>query len=357
MESKLKVGLALDYEEVARRLASMSEHDKKKSDLTLPRSSFECKLQHRFLTRKVVPFTKEESRKISELVHLASHNQDLDWETIAKSLESDRTAWECFVAYQTRLRPVVQQKWTLPQDQLLLKYMAAAGPQFVIDSESVSHLATRLFPNKSKANLLTRINHSLVNPNLKRDNWEEEEERKLAVLMKIYRDYRPELQTSTAKVASGGALYLAGTHFPGRSSKSVSDKWNRSLNPEYSTRPFTKEEDNRLLSVMKQQQAVAPTGNSRGESIGWTDLCRQYFPNRHPQRLANRWSEIASDNDILAHSGRKSIIKEKKRKSDNGRPYEVKRERTKVAVASGAALTADDFVLQIVNTKKRKVKD
>ena len=79
-----------------------------------------------------------------------------------------------------------------------------------------------------------RINNSLLNPKLKHDSWSPEEERRLGIAMKIYSD-QPK-----------SALYLAGTHIHGRAGGSVADKWSRSLNPEFSARPFTREEDQQL---------------------------------------------------------------------------------------------------------------
>lgn len=286
-----------DFDKVSR---SLHQHASSGEPLQQPRTAEECRVQYKLLTERVPPFTKKESVQISEQVHLSERP---DWQKIGSSL--NRSAWDCFVAYQTKLKPVQSTSWTLSEDRLLLKYIAAAGPQFVVDVDSVRQLSARLF-HKPKNQVLLRANHSLVNPNLRHDAWSEDEQRRLIVGMKVYRD-------------SPQTLYLAGTHFPGRSNKSVTDKWKRGLNPQYSTRPFNKEENERLVKVTREN----PT-------LGWTELSSRYFPDRHPHRLASRWSEVAKDTDILARSG-ESLVRQKRAAS----------------AEKGAALEATDYVVHV----------
>jgi hypothetical protein len=253
-----------------------------------PRTPLECKILYTHTQRKVLPFSKEESRNIFEKVHLRDGYPD--WQAIAASLPNDRTAWECLVAYQTKLCPAVQQQaWTPAEDQLLLMYVAAAGPQFVIDGDAMVHFAPRLLPGRSRKQILARVNQCILNPNLHRDAWSEEEERRLAICMKVYCD-------------TPNDLYRVAAHLPHRANKSVVEKWQRSLNPEHSSRPFTKQED----------QALVAAARANPEQ-GWTELTRRFFPDRHPQRIAARWSEHASDQDILARSGKGIVNKRAKR--------------------------------------------
>jgi hypothetical protein len=280
-----------------------------------PRTPLECQ-RYTHMHRKVLPFSKEESRIIFEKVHLVQDGYP-DWQAIAESLPNDRTAWECLVAYQTKLCPTMQQQqaWTPAEDQLLLQYMAASGPQFVVDGDAMVHIAARLLPGRSRKQVLARVNQSILNPNLHRDAWSEEEERRLAICMKVYCD-------------TPNDLYRAAAHLPHRANKSVVEKWARSLNPEHSSRPFTKQED----------QALVAAARANPEQ-GWTELARRNFPDRHPQRIAARWSEHASDQDILARSG-ESMVKKRAKRSLAANADE------------DARLNLDDFVVQVHKKSK-----
>ena len=236
---------------------------------------------------------------------------NMDWDKVAEgvseainsSSNTDRyTAQDCLLAYHTKLKTPSTQlqttssSWTREEDELLLKFIAAAGPQTVIDSKNTlvqSSLCTQILPHKSKKQLFTRVNHSLLNPNMQRNDWSDHEERRLPICMKIY--YTPNPQ-------DGFQLYCASTHCNGRSTKSVVDKWNRSINPAYSTKPFTTEEDEALLKVMRSvlgSRSELGDVQSQLQHIGWVELSQTYFPHRHPQRLQNRWSELATDQDII----------------------------------------------------------
>jgi len=164
----------------------------------------------------------------------------------------------------------------------MLKYAAGSGPAAVMDTNTMLDYASRLDNDASRKNLLLRMNQSLVNPNVKHNQWDDGEERRLVLAMKVYRD------------ADKKALNMAADHFPNRSARSVTDKWKRSLDPEYSSRPFTPQEDEELLNAMRRH----------GNAIGWKELSEKYFSGRHPHRLMNRWVEIAPDDDILTRSSR-----------------------------------------------------
>ena len=73
---------------------------------------------------------------------------------------------------------------------------------------------------------------------------------------------------------------------PNRSGKLVMDKWNRSLNPIYSTQPFTKAENERLVSAVKE--------NNVNSSSDWKIIARM-FPLRNPRSLLSRYLELTKD--------------------------------------------------------------
>jgi hypothetical protein len=257
---------------------------RKETKGSVRRSPDELRLQHQ-KTCKSVPFTKAESIFINERAHIAATNHQLpDWHDIASNLQN-RSAWDCLVAYQTKLKPVVPKTWHSTLDEFLLKYVAACGPQCVLDGAWARNVAIRLIPNLNKNHLLARVHQSLINPKYANETWSTDEERRLCVLLKVY---------SATNQTGHGALYLAGTHMARRSSKSVADKWNRALSPAYLTRPFTPREDAFLLELAR----TYPT-------VGWTELSERFFPSRHAQRLSCRFADLASDADVLRKRKRK----------------------------------------------------
>ena len=329
----------IDFEIVGKQLLSQKRKAaatgkvKRQGQRLLLRSADECRLVHQQLsesafgkkeqedlTSLVLSMPKKKKKK-SSLSMSSSRQMKTDWQAVAAAMPSNRSAWECFREFQGMIinkgKPK-SQPWTLLHDELLFKYIAALGPQLVIDGNECGHLRSGLFREKSKSHTFNRINQTLLNPNLKHDGWNNEEERRLALCMKIYSD-----QTEKA-------LYLAGTHFEARAGLSVSEKWNRSLNPEYSVRPFSKEEDQFLLKVMRQHK-----------DYGWVEIARQFFPERHPHRLMNRWSEIATDEDIVLRCG-ESLVQHVAATAVAASTSRIPNQRT---------ITADDLVVQV---RKRK---
>jgi len=69
---------------------------------------------------------------------------------------------------------------------------------------------------------------------------------------------------------------------PSRSCKLVMDKWNRSLNPIYSTQPFTTFENERLLQVVNDRQQK------------WKEIAKE-FPLRNPRSLVSKYSDLMKE--------------------------------------------------------------
>lgn len=285
------------------------------------------------------PWSSAQDQALQKVVEEHSHRQDtINWDQIAQILHEQlptgprRSPDECRIHYSRydtsntnhstwsqllthyKTNPPVNHPWTLPQDNFLFTCIAAAGPQHVWGTDAIVHLTTKFFPHKTRKQFFSRIHQSLLNPNYSHDAWTLQEERKLVLLMKFYHEGSSQqngvITTRTADSErrrsnenvhtnddddddfqqhtrprqhnSSLTLYRASSHFP-RNTKSVADKWHRTLNPEqYTTRPFTSSEKQTLLRVMQEH----PT-------IGWVQLSQQHFPNRHPHRLLLQWYEQA----------------------------------------------------------------
>lgn len=277
---------SIDFDLIAATLQlkqqEMQNTSSKKS-LKLPRTADECRIHYQDICRPAI--TPVETKALCTLINSNNTGEVVDWQEIAKAvstLEISRTAFDCLRAYQSTIA-TKSTPWTLIEDEVMLKLIAAAGPQAVIESKNPlvqQTIFTQLITNKSKHKVFVRLNGTLLNPKIKHNRWSDDEERRLPILLKIYNHH-------DATPDDSNALRMASTHY-NRNVKSVVDKWQRTLNPQYSTQPFTRDEDERMKDILRANV-----------TLSWTELSRQYFPHRHPQRLTYRWTETASDKEIL----------------------------------------------------------
>ncbi len=279
------------------------------------------------------PFTKAESLKIIEALH--RHNGKPPWHIVAHELQTSRTPFQCFQHARTKLINSIagldasdKQLFNIDQDELLFKFVAASGPQFVLGQHSSTLLAQRFFPHVSAYQVKHRANVSLINPQFVMERWNETEERTLVMSMKAY----SESDTPLARAA--GLL----EH---RSFKSVADKWMRCLNPCWSTQPFTVREDKALLKAVKDAKVPITVEN-------WKEVISDQFPTRSPRSLMYHWVELCQKEDVLKLSGSQLLQK-------GLRSIGRKTKGSNANVTGGEDLDADDFVLRV--KKKKRVAD
>lgn len=166
---------------------------------------------------------------------------------------------------------------------------------------------------------------SLVNPQYVNEKWSEEEERTLAMAMKVYSQ-------------TDNALAKASFLLDGRSAKMVADKWIRSMNPCYNTQPFSIKEDKALVATVKKLNA---------NPENWNKVASK-FPNRNPRSLLNRWIELANVQDVAKMQGNQLVQRKVRRL---GRK---KLNKSKNVVKEGGTddvITCEDFALRL---KKRQ---
>ena len=289
----------MEPEQDEEEISSYEKLALKMSSKKIKRTVEECRFQVRQLQKQQRPWTDDEVKQLRQLINeRRKHDPNalIDWRDCANKIGSDRTAWEAFLTYQGKIAKPKWATWNPEEDEFLLKFVAAMGPQFVLNGANVSFLVSQYLPNKTKNQLFARLNHLLLNPKLVNEAWAEGDERKLALCMKVYSEAESKKQ----------CLYQAGSHLPWRAPSSISDKWERSLNPAFSVEPFSKKEDQDLMDVMRANPGM-----------GWKEISIKYFPHRHPHRLLNRWSEIAQDKDILDRYG-SELLKQGKDTTDDG---------------------------------------
>jgi hypothetical protein len=120
------------------------------------------------------PFTKQESLKLLKKFH---NGEELSL--------PQRTKWQAFQAFHGAADNS-KVPWTVDQDEVLFQTVAAAGPQQHLSQHFSSHLSAVL--QKNPKAISQRTMTSLLNPNFVNDLWSDEDERRLCLLMKVYRD-------------------------------------------------------------------------------------------------------------------------------------------------------------------------
>lgn len=234
------------------------------------------------------PFTKVESMKIIEFLH--KYNGNPPWHLVAQALNTSRTPFQCFHHAQTKLSHTLSDLsssvvFSPDEDELLFKFIAASGPQMVMNYHTTTLMAQKFFPQASHFQVLNRANTTLINPQFSNEKWKEEEVRTLAMAMKVYSK-------------TDNPLARASFLLEGRSTKMVTDKWVNALNPCYSTKPFSYEEDRALMEAVKRVNATPEN---------WNAIASE-FPTRNPKALMSRWMELANVED-LAKMQAKQLVK------------------------------------------------
>jgi len=249
-------------------------------NILVRRSATECRnryLYHLSPHINKAKWTEEESFQILELAH--KHNYHPPWEQVALALNSRRTPWQCFQHFQQSLNAQMKgMKWTPRTDELLFKYLVLQGPRFLLSSHSAGEICRKIMHDRSITEVTNRASRTLLNPNFINEQWSEEDERKLVMLMKVYKN-------------DPNPVSKVWLHYPYRARSSVREKWYRSLSPEFSQRPWTKDEDRALLSAV----AKYPTG-----LVDWTIIAKE-IPNRRVRNLRNRWVELVDEETLLRY--------------------------------------------------------
>lgn len=267
-----------------------------KLNLTHPRTAEECRSAYfTFADPNIVTtkFSKQESLFLLSMVRelAGDNNGNVDWYELTKILNSKfyasdskrRTPWQCFKHFKANLQKDSARcpPWTAEEDELLLKYIAAHGPQFIFGGDAVAQACQKLFPLRDPKQVYQRAHSTLVNPNYVHERWDIDEERKLALLMRAYSD-----KPNPVRHASST------DHFPHRAQIRVTSKWNRSLDPTVSYVPFSAAEDDKLLAAVNEVGFESSSGPMAS--------IVKMFPNRSRDQLWTRWTELAEENEIAS---------------------------------------------------------
>lgn len=87
-----------------------------------------------------------------------NHKNHSPSEKATQSLETNRTPWQCFQHYQNSLNGKQNiRSWTVEEDELLSKYIAAHGPQYVFNISNAEDIPRRFFPDRSSKHYMCKV--------------------------------------------------------------------------------------------------------------------------------------------------------------------------------------------------------
>ena len=161
----------------------------------------------------------------------------------------------------------------LEENQMLFKLLVVKGPHFLFNKTTANEFCVSYFLDKCAKQAIERARNSLWNPNFVHHPWSQDEERKLALSMKIHKDEISPLNMAAVSVLLSNVhkqvyftipllhifipqhntfiiyislscwlLYLSQAHFPHRAAIAISSKWNRALDSNYDTSAYTSDD-------------------------------------------------------------------------------------------------------------------
>ena len=142
-----------------------------------------------------------------------------------------------------------------------------------LSQDTLTQICKNIFPQRNTKQLTLRAQSTLINPNYIHADWDADEKRKLALLMRVYSNGVTPVN-SCSRTA----------HYPNRAPKGVAEKWIKTLDPALSHRPLTAQETEGLIS-----------------SGQWSPSVAKKFPNRSCDNLKKRWTELADKKSVAAH--------------------------------------------------------
>mmetsp|Transcript_26094 Transcript_26094/g.40458 ORF Transcript_26094/g.40458 Transcript_26094/m.40458 type:complete len:510 (-) Transcript_26094:42-1571(-) len=253
-------------------------HEGGKVDSASKKTKTQLRLKYLYSASPLInksKFTKDESLKILELVHLSDGQPK--WDEVAVKINNNRTPWQCFSHYQSKLNANENSRMlNALEAELLFKHVADQGPTFCFNYLSARKIAKNVLCHRGEYQTYAMARTAVgVNPLLTVGEWTDEEEMTLCLGMKVYKDV-PDLKNSSQ-------VPWICAHIPNRSTSQAREKWDRYLRPDYSNEAFTKSDDEAILEAMQEA----------GDNFQVSDLYSK-FPHRCRLSLRRRWEKLTT---------------------------------------------------------------
>jgi len=167
--------------------------------------------------------TKQECNFVTSMIQKSGGNKhnSIDWYNFAiehYDKINQQSPWRCFCLFRSSLQNL--STWSPDEDELLLKYLASHGPQYLLQGDCAVQTCRNLFPDRSTKQVILRAQSTLINPNYVQNAWDTNEKRKLALLVRAYSNKPHPINSASRPI-----------HFSHRAPKSVTEKWINTLNP------------------------------------------------------------------------------------------------------------------------------
>ncbi|KAJ3426410.1 transcription repressor myb5 [Anaeramoeba flamelloides] len=228
------------------------------------------------------------------------------------------------------LKPHKNTIWSREEDDILSRAVTKYKGR---DWENVA----KYFENKDATQCLHRW-QKVLNPNLKKGKWTEEEDKLLKKYVKLFGD------SKWSKVADS---------IPRRTSKQCRERWKNQLDPRIKTTPWTKEEDKILIEKHKE------FGNK------WSKI-KEFLPGRPDNRIKNRWNSTlkkivhglpASQSNKLRKRGRPKGSTTNKNKKQKKIIIHIGREKKKILNLRGNKEYENTNEIKIKSKKEEEEKE
>ncbi|RHZ44796.1 hypothetical protein Glove_709g92 [Diversispora epigaea] len=168
-------------------------------------------------------WTTQETKKLLEV---SKQNEYRNWVKIALDLGTNRTAAECFKQYNRQSSN--PRKWTKEEDEILTRAVDLYGEK---NWQQVAHC----LDNRTGQQCLHRWTKTL-NPAIRRGRWKKEDDEALKNAVSIY---------------GPGNWMKIQQYVLGRTDVQCRERWMNVLSPEIKKDPWANEEDEKLLSLVR----------------------------------------------------------------------------------------------------------
>nr|XP_005987488.2 PREDICTED: snRNA-activating protein complex subunit 4 [Latimeria chalumnae] len=218
-------------------------------------------------------------QEVETLKELASKHNHVDWETIARELGTNRTAFMCLQKYQFYNKDFKKKEWTKKEDRMLKELVQRMRIGNYIPYKKIAYF----MEGRNSVQLIHRWTKS-VNPSLKRGYWTPEEDEVSCALTWRKRE-GPQTKKKKVLIVKLHIIHFVGnwtkiaSEFPNRTSSQCLSKWKimigtnrkrRKLKPKYKQRygrdsRYSSDSSESLMSSSEDSESMALSGSSEGE--------------------------------------------------------------------------------------------
>ncbi|KAJ1736830.1 hypothetical protein LPJ72_001034 [Coemansia sp. Benny D160-2] len=190
----------------------------------------ECAIQWATQDHPIInkaPWTRREERRLVEVV---AEREGRDWVAIAKELDTQRTASQCFQVYQRKLNTdMSRSKWTAEEDRVLTEAVMAYG-------EGDWQAVAACLDNRTGQQVLHRWCKS-INPAIRSGRWDRDEDIALLAAVRLY---------------GVGQWTKIAKHVPGRTDVKCRERYMNVLTPDVNNSQWTPAEDEQLVAIVNR---------------------------------------------------------------------------------------------------------